>query len=74
MSNVEKIELDGDKKVNFKIPLNSEMRSQRSIKIELSDNLGNKTTVSAGKIHDADIPKRNGFQVVNISDENRNKA
>lgn len=65
---VEKIKLDGDKKVNFKIPLNSEMQSH-SIKIELSDNLGNKTTVSSGKIEDADIPKINGFQVVNISDK-----
>ena len=35
-----------------------------SIKIELSDNLGNKTTVSSEKIDDADIPKINGFQVV----------
>ena len=69
---VEKIKLDGDKKVNFKIPLNSEMQSH-SIKIELSDNLGNKTTVSSGKIEDADIPKINGFQVVNISDETETK-
>lgn len=69
---VEKIKLDGDKKVNFKIPLNSEMQSH-SIKIELSDNLGNKTTVSSGKIEDADIPKINGFQVVNISDKTETK-
>lgn len=69
---VEKIELDGDKKVNFKIPLDLKMQSH-SIKIELSDNLGNKTTVSSEKIDDADIPKINGFQVVNISDETETK-